>query len=590
MAQKLQTNWNLKQFYKSITDPQIEKDVRAFESAQTAFAKKYRNATAYLNDEKALLKALKDYEKLVEVSTRGSKAVLYFMYIHELNSFDTKAEAMSVKLSNRLTKAGNQTLFFSIKLGEIPPTKQKRFLKSALLKDYRYLLERTFLEAQYQLSEKEEKILSLKSLPARSLWVQGREKLENKQTVRFKGKDLPLAEALNKVHTLPTKERYLLHTSAMKVLESISDFAESEVNAVFTDKKINDELRGFKKPYSGTVLGYENDEKSVEDLVLSVTKDFKTAHRFFALKRKLLGLKKLSYADRSVSIGKVTRKFSFEESYAIIRKIFYTLGDEYGNILDRFIKNGQIDAFPKRGKSGGAYCSSNSNTPTLVLLNHINSFSSLETFAHEMGHAIHAELAKSQPIRYQGHTTSVAETASTFFETVVFNTIFESLSDKEKIIALHDKIQGDIATVYRQIAFFNFELELHGKVREEGFVAKEVIAELLNKHMKTYMGSAVAFTPLDGYFFVTVSHFRNPFYVYSYAYGQLISKALYEKYKEDPTYIDKVKEFLSAGCSKSPERIFGDIGIKTDAVLFATGLKNIKNDIARLEKLTHNSK
>jgi oligoendopeptidase F len=168
----------------------------------------------------------------------------------------------------------------------------------------------------------------------------------------------------------------------------------------------------------------------------------------------------------------------------------------------------------------------------------------------------------------------------------VFEEIFETLSAKEKIIALHDRIQDDVQTIFRQIACFNFETELHKTIRLKGSLSKEEIGALLNKHMSAYLGPKFKLTELDGYFFVNWSHIRRFFYVYSYGYGQLISKALYKKYKEDKKYIHQIKKFLSAGGSKSPEDIFKDIGINTTKPdFFESGLKSIEQDIERLEKM-----
>jgi oligoendopeptidase F len=208
-----------------------------------------------------------------------------------------------------------------------------------------------------------------------------------------------------------------------------------------------------------------------------------------------------------------------------------------------------------------------------------------------MGHAIHAELSKAQPPIYRGHTISVAEVASTLFENFVFDEIFEKLSEKEKIVALHNKIEDDIQTIFRQIAVFNFENELHETIRDRGDMSKEDIAGLMNKHMKSYLGSAFKLQPDDGYFFVAWSHIRRFFYVYSYAYGQIVSRALYAKYKQNKNYLKKIEEFLKAGGSKSPEAIFRDIGIDTsDPKFFEAGLKNIETDIERLEKMLKNAK
>jgi oligoendopeptidase F len=130
-------------------------------------------------------------------------------------------------------------------------------------------------------------------------------------------------------------------------------------------------------------------------------------------------------------------------------------------------------------------------------------------------------------------------------------------------------------------------LELHQKIRAQGRLAKKDIAILMNKHMKAYLGDAVDLKEDDGYFFVQWPHIRNFFYVYSYAYGQIISRALFENWKRDKNYAKKIEQFLSSGGSMSPENIFKKIGIDTsDKTFFETGLKSIESDIKRLEKLT----
>jgi oligoendopeptidase F len=171
-----------------------------------------------------------------------------------------------------------------------------------------------------------------------------------------------------------------------------------------TDKKISDDLRGFKNPWSATILGYQNDEKAIIALVDAVTEAFDISHRFYKVKAKLMGVKSLSYADRSAPIGKNKTKIPFSEAVSRYRAVLAGIDPEYVGILDRFLKDGQIDVYPKAGKSGGAYCSSNIDSPTMVLLNHTDDFKSFMTLAHEMGHAIHAEMSKKQPLFYQGHT------------------------------------------------------------------------------------------------------------------------------------------------------------------------------------------
>jgi oligoendopeptidase F len=586
----IKTSWDLTLLYKSAKDPQIEKDLLECEALQEAFAKKYQNNESYLLDEARLLEALQESEKISE-NPAMARPIVYFSYIKTLNTEDAYAISQLSLISNRLTQAGNKTLFFPLKLGKIPLERQQRFLASPLLKKYQYLLKNLFDDSKYHLTELEEKILNLKSLPSHSLWIEGFSKILNAETVIFKGKTLPLPAAENTIQSLNTKDRRKLSDLLMEVYKKVSPGAENEINAIIIDKKIDDELRGFKEPYSATILSYDNDEKSVLRLIDETTKAFHISQRFYKLKAKLLKVSHLEYADRSAKIGNIKKTYDFAQSVSIIEKSFRKVDARYAEIFLKMVHGGQIDVFPKKGKEGGAFCSSVTGLPTFVLLNHVNDINSLKTLAHEMGHAIHSELTTKQPVIYQDYSMSVAEVASTLFENFVFDEIFETLSEKEKIVALHDKLNGDVSTIFRQIAFFNFELELHRAIREKGNVSKDEIARMMNKHISAYVGKSMRLKDNDGYFYVTVSHFRRFFYVYSYAFGEIVSKALYKKYKDNAKFLSSINQFMEAGGSKSPENIFKDIGIDIlEPSFWKDGLKKIEEDIIALEKLTKGGK
>jgi len=144
-----------------------------------------------------------------------------------------------------------------------------------------------------------------------------------------------------------------------------------------------------------------------------------------------------------------------------------------------------------------------------------------------------------------------------------------------------------VASIMRQVAFFNFEKDLHGTIRKEGGMTKEEMAKLLAKHLKAQLGPAVAVDDKDGYSFVYVSHFRRFFYVYTYAYGNLISNVLADRWGEDPSYIDAIDRFLCAGSSASPEQIFKDIGVNTaNPAFFDKGLARMEEDVKMLARLS----
>ncbi|MEK7607668.1 MAG: M3 family oligoendopeptidase [Patescibacteria group bacterium] len=584
----MKTFWNLGLLYNGHNDPAIERDMKSIESVYLIFEKKYRNKTDYLKSETKLAKTLFDFESLFK-KLPLTKPLSYFHYKQDIDSGDVVARSKATQLMERFAKNDHKIVFFELSLAKISTKIQKKFLKSKKLEHFRYYLKLIFQKAKYDLSEAEEKILGLKSIPAYQQWIMSTEKLLGQTTITFHGKTLPLPEAMGKIADLPMNPRRELHRLVVKKLETLSDVAESEINAIVTDKKINDGLRGFEKPYDATILGYQNNRKSVLALVDVVTKNFPISHKFYALKARLLALPYLEYSDRAVGIGKNVKQIKFDEAVKILKNVFGSLDPQYLSILESFLEKGQIDVYPKVGKTGGAYCSGNINAPTFVLLNYTNTMDQVMTFAHEMGHAIHTELSKSQTPLYENYSTSTAEVASTLFETFVFDAIFEKLSKEEKIIALHKRINDDIHTIFRQIACFNFENELHNTIREKGGMSKTEIRALLNKHMSAYLGPVVHMREIDGNLFVSWSHIRRFFYVYSYAFGQLISRALYMRYKEDKTYLAKIKKFLSAGGSDTPENIFKSIGVDvTRSDFWEKGLKSIERDIEKLEKLTQN--
>lgn len=585
MKDLVKTSWNFKIFYKNDKDKQIELDFNIFEKTVLNFEKKYKERKDYLNDGTKLLIACRDYEKLIGMS-EGEKPLHYFFLRRDFDSNNKFVVAKVNEYTEKINKLINKIVFFKLKLGEIDKSLQDKFLNDSLLSKYHYFLKRIFNQAKYKLSEQEERIINLLETPAHSMWTSGFSKLLNNQEIKWKGKNISINEASGLISNLGAKDRRILANLIYKKLISISDFSESELNAIITRKKMLDELRGYGKPYTETIEIYENEENVIEGLVASVTSNFKIAHRFYKLKAKLLKENKLSYADRSAKIGDLKKNFSFDETIKIISSAFSKFDPKYEKIFKDYLNNGQIDVYPNKGKKGGAYCWGCYGSPTVVLLNHTNNFNSVMTLGHEMGHAFHTEMSYAQTPIYSNYTISVAETASTLFENFVFEEVFETLSEKEKIIALHDKINGSIATVFRQIACFNFEKELHENIKKVGYLSKEEIAKMMNKHMKSYLGPVFNLKDEEGYFFVNWMHIRRFFYVYSYAFGSLISDALYLEYKKDKNFKNKIEHFLSAGGSKSPEDIFADIGFDIrNPKFFENGLKVIEEDIKRLEKL-----
>ncbi|MBD3250303.1 MAG: hypothetical protein GF381_01915 [Candidatus Pacebacteria bacterium] len=597
----LKTEWDLSLLYSGPSDPQIQMDLKQYDRKRRQFAQKYKNRTDFLQNEDKLLEVLKEYEALID-ELNGARPLVYFHYLSSINSNDEEAQGKLNLTTHQITHAHNHLSFFPIKLGKIKPEKRKQFLKSDKLSQFHYLLKRRFELAPYDLSEDQEKILNLTAQTSYNMWTKGVEKGVNDRSVALpksyqsnqaqpqqptgQKSELPLSEAVLKIPELETKDRRQLHQAVLQKAAELTDFAEAEINAVVTHKKIEDQLRGFETPFQSTLLAEENDPEIIDRLARTTVDNYPLAHRFYQLKAQLLELDQLTYADRGAKMKGFDREYSFKQTIQIVRNTFAQLDEEFLQILDKMLENGQIDVFPRKGKSSGAYCSSSINNPTFVLLNHTNDFNSVTTFAHELGHAIHSELSKKQPVLYQDYSSSTAETASTFFEQLVFEALIADFSPQEKLAALHNRVQDDVNTVFRQIALFEFEKELHQQIRDQGYLGASKIGQLLNLHMANYLGPKFNLTALDGKFFILWNHIRYYFYTYTYAYGQLISQILVKRVSQDRTYIKQIKQFLSAGGSQMPRDIFAEIGLEINQDnFFEQGMEQIKTNLDRLEKL-----
>lgn len=582
----MQTSWNLKKhFYSSLKDPRIQKDLARIRRAYRTFEKKWRTSDAYLGNEKELLEILQDFEKLTDVV--GSKKPLrYLFFVQSLDAKNKDVVALQNKFSYELKQEGARILFFRTKISKIAAAQQKKFLRSKTLAPYRFLLKEMFDAGKYTLSEPEERISRFLSEPAADLWEKGSERVLHSMSIVFEKKTIPLSKAMELMRVLPRVKRKKLYRSILNVTKTHGAFAESELNALVIYHRIQDNLRGYKIPQEAAVRGHNTDPKTVDTLVKTVTERFDIAHRFFEAKRKFLKLKKMDYDDRLEKIGTIQRVIPFTKAVKILRETLAKVDTRYAAIFDSMLENGQIDAYPKEGKSGGGFCARILHGPTFILLNYVDALSSFKTLAHEMGHAIHSERIKVQPTRYQGYSTATAETASTFFEKMGAAALETTMSDKERLVLLHDRIDDAISTVFRQVACFNFEREMHETIRQKGALSKEELARMMQKNLAAYLGRAFAITEEDGYAFISWPHIRYNFYVYTYAYGFLVSQGLYKRYTEDSSYIKKIDQFLSAGESDTVENIFKKIGINLRTASFwREALSAVEKDVVEFEKL-----
>lgn len=595
MPNETRTNWDLSVLYQSDTDPQIELEKATIAKLIADFAKKWRDNPDYSVKPDVLKAALDEYEQLKFRYGADGAAGFYFWLRSELDQLDPTLKAKFQQIIEFGEKNANQIRFFTLEIAKIPAEQQPKFLQAPELETYRHFLERLFTLAKYQLSEKEENILSLLSLSAYNNWVRMTEEFlsaeEREVEVGGKKELLPFPGLIS----LTTSRDKAVRDQAGMYVDEITDkhasVAEQEMNAILQTKKIEDELRSIERPDLDRHLGDDIDPTIVEAMLSVVEKNFELSQRFYELKAKLLGVKKLGYYERGVDYGDIPDDYDAAKAIELVDKTLFRLDPEFVEIFQMMLKKGQIDFFPKKGKSGGAFCAMGLPAlPTFVMLNHTNKLRDVTTLAHEMGHAINDELIKKhQHALNCGTSLAVAEVASTFIEDFVLEEIGKAADDERRLAILMLKLNDEVSTIFRQVAAYRFEQALHEAFRAKGYLPKSDIGNLFKKHMSGYLGSAIDMNPGSENWWVFWSHFRRFFYVYSYASGLLISKALQRQVRQDPKFITKVKGFLSAGSSASPKDIFAKLGIDiTDPKFWQTGLEETNDLLDEAEKLARN--
>ncbi len=586
------TTWNLKPLLEGDDDPKIEKKREILEQESYKFINNWKNRKDYLEDPIILKQALDEYESWCRKYGGGGDEHFYFTLRLYQNQTDPKIKARFNKIDEISKKIQNDIQFFTLGLAKIPKETQFFFLKAKELIIYHHFLERLFANSPFLLSEPEEKIMNLKSKVANDNWVNltsGLLSKEERKVFIEGGKER--IKNFSEILSLMDCQDKTVRDSAAKafneILKNHVDVAEVELNSILENKKINDELRGYIRPDISRHISDDIDSEVVDNLVRAVSKRYGVSRRYYKLKANLMKVKKLEYHEINVPYGVLNKIYSFEDASKLTHKVFKNLDSEFVNIFSEFIEKGRIDVFPQKGKMhGAALFYSIHNHPCYILLNHTNKLKDVTTLAHEMGHGIHYELSKKQNALNINIPKSTAEVASIFMEDFVFEEILRGSNDELKLAIMVNKMGNVINSVFRQIACYKFEQELHKEFREKGYLSKKVIGKLFLKHMGAYMGDSVELSQGSENWWVCWKHIRIFFYVYSFASGLLISKTLQKTVKKDPKNIKKIKEFLSAGSTNSPKKIFKNLEIDiTKESFWNKGLDEIEELLLETENL-----
>ena len=583
--------WNLADLYGGLDDPRIKRDLDRGTAESLAFEQDYKGKLALLVDGAepgaAVAQAIKRYEALDDLLGRLTS---YAGLVHAGDTADPARGKFYADVQERVTAASTHLLFFTLELNQLDDAKLETAMQHDALAHYRPWIEDIRKEKPYQLEDRIEQLFHEKSVTGYSAWTRLFD--ETIASLQFKvgSKVLAIEPTLNLLQDPREATRKAAAQALAKTFgENLRRFALI-TNVLAKDKEISDRWRGFADVADARHLSNRVEPEVVQALVQAVRAAYpRLSHRYYALKARWFGKKRLPHWDRNAPLPAVaTRTIGWSEAQATVLDAYGAFSPKMAAIAERFFKNDWIDAPVRPGKAPGAF--SHPTVPSAhpyVLLNYQGRPRDVMTLAHELGHGVHQVLAAPKGALMAPTPLTLAETASVFGEMLTFKKLLAKADRKQRKTMLAAKVEDMINTVVRQIAFYTFERHMHTE-RRSGELTVERLNALWLEVQQESLGEAIELKSGYEAFWAYISHFvHSPFYVYAYAFGDCLVNSLYAVYEGAAEgFAERYLEMLAAGGTKHHSELLAPFGLDArDPAFWQGGLGVIERMIDELEEL-----
>lgn len=575
--------WDLSDLYASPEDPAIAADFARLEKEAIAFESRWKSKLAEATPAQ-LATAIGAFERLEEGLGKISS---YAQLLFAAHTSDPACGRFAQSVRERATAISTHLLFFTLELNLL----EEEALQDDALASWKSWLRDLRVFRPYQLSDDVERVLMETAVSGRTAWVRLFDETMAGMTAQLDGQTVPLNDVFNRLTSPEREKREAAAKAISAALAEKQSLFVTLTNTLAKDKATQDALRGYPRPVSARNRANMVEDEVVDALVGAVEKAYpRLAHRYYKLKAKWLGLEKLEHWDRNAPLpGSDDALMSWEEGTALVRRAYKAFDPEMGALAGTFLDNPWIDAEAAPGKAPGAFA--HPTVPSAhpyLLMNYHGRARDVMTLAHEMGHGIHQRLAgDAQGYLKSSTPLTLAETASVFGEMLTFQSLLDAESDPvRKRFLLASKVEDMLNTVVRQIAFYQFEEQVHDE-RRKGELSAERLGEIWRNVQEKSLGPAFNFTSDYDKYWSYIPHFIHaPFYVYAYAFGDCLVNALYGVYREQPEgFAEKYKEMLSAGGTRRHGELLAPFGLNAgDPAFWNKGLDVIDGFITQLEE------
>lgn len=547
--------WSLDVLYQSYQDEKFTNDLKKLQDRISSI-KEYVSSLAKKDPKTALPEILNQLEDYYVLSC---KLNFYTQLRQSTNTTDSETAAILGRIEDLTSRLSKDVAAIKKYVGSLTNLEQL-IAEDDKLKGYAYLLEEMKEEARYTLSDEAEDVVAKMNLSAGSAWSMMHQYLTSTLEVDYKGEKIPLSAVRNLAYSSDVTVRKEAYEAELASYKKIKDAIAFSLNNIKSQVNTITELRGYESPLAMTLKQSKMKQETLDAMFTAIKENLPKFHSYLKRKAEILGHKNgLPWYELFAPMGESSREFTTEEAKDYLVKHFRGFAEDLADMVEEAFDNQWIDFFPHAGKVGGAFCE---NLPFVkqsrILTNFDGSLSDVVTLAHELGHAYHGlNIQEHLPLNVD-YSMPVAETASTFNETVIMNAAIAESSGKEKMALVESSLQDVTQIICDIYSRFLFESAVFSKRKDTFMFADELEEMMLNAQKEAY-GDGLDHSCLHPYMWVCKGHYYSEsesFYNFPYAFGGLFARGLYAQYlKEGEAFVPKYRALLNATTVKSAEEV-----------------------------------
>lgn len=559
----METTWDLTPLFPGLETPE-------FRGAWERLKGRIGQLKDLLEREAPLGEVLTSLDGLLEEATP------LWAYLYARFSTDTSDEAALAKLSEL------EILFLDFQRLRPRLTRYLALQDPAEAGVYRILVEEAKEEALHLMPEGEEVLAAELSLSGRQAWAKLHENLTSQITAVVDGEELPITKVRNLYFRPEEEVRKRAYEAELLAWERHEVPLAYALNGVKGEASVLNRRRGYRDDLEPTLRRNRITRKALAAMQEAVRESLPLFRRYFLLKARALGKERLDWWDLFAPIGQ-GRTWTLEEARGFIREKLAAFSENAAKVAEAAFAERWMDLLPKKGKVGGAYCMPRGGGKSLILANYEESFESVSTLAHELGHAYHNFALKDVPASLREVPMTLAETASIMNETLVVEAALKEASPEEGLQILDAYLQGAAQVVVDIHSRFLFESWVFQKRKARELSPRE-FKELMLKAQEEAYGEALA--TRHPYMWAVKGHYYGAdFYNYPYTFGLLFGLAVYGEAKEDPAFARRYEELLAASGMYPAKELAARFGFDLESVDFwRKGLRVLADKVEALEK------